>query len=65
MDIIPLIELLEIRDIFKDKAKEGGDSVTDALSTMLRLLGEESEAASWLIEARSIMEPVELCDEEW
>ena len=39
-------------------------SVTDALSTMLRLLGEELEAASWLIKARSRMEPVEPCDEE-
>ena len=39
--------------------------VTDALSTMLRLLGEESEAASWLVEVRSRMEPVELCDKEW
>ena len=39
--------------------------VTDALSTILRLLGEESEAASWLIEARSIMKPVEPCDEGW
>ena len=39
--------------------------VTDALSTMLQLLGEESETASWLIEARSMMEPVEPCDEEW
>ena len=39
--------------------------VTDTLSTMLRLLGEELEAASWLIEARSRMEPVELYDEEW
>ena len=39
--------------------------VTDALSTMLRLLGEESEAASWLIEARSIMELVKLYNEEW
>ena len=40
-------------------------SVTDALSTMLRLLGEESEAASWLMEARSGMALVEPCDEEW
>ena len=40
------MELLEIRDIFEDKAKEGGDGVTDTLSTMLRLLGEELEAAS-------------------
>ena len=46
MDIIPLIELLEIRDIFKDKAKREGDSVIDALSIILRLLGEELEAAS-------------------
>ena len=29
------MELLEIRDIFKDKAKREGDSVTDALSTIL------------------------------
>ena len=29
------MELLEIRDIFKDEAKEEGDGVTDALSTML------------------------------
>ena len=39
--------------------------VTDALSTMLRLLGEDLEVASWLIEVRSRMEPVEPCDEEW
>ena len=36
----------------------------DALSTMLQLLGEESEAASWLIEARSIIEPVEPYNKE-
>jgi hypothetical protein len=28
-----------------------GSNITDALSTMLQLLGEELEAASWLIEA--------------
>jgi len=39
--------------------------VTDALSTMLRLLGEESQEASWLIQARSRMDLVELYDEEW
>ena len=32
---------------------------------MLQLLGEELEAASWLIEARSRMELVEPCDEDW
>ena len=36
--------------------------ITDALSTILRLLREELEAASWLIEVRSRMEPIELCD---
>ena len=46
MDIIPLIELLEIRDIFKDKARKEGDSIIDALSTILRLLGRKLEAAS-------------------
>jgi len=35
MDIIPLIEDLEILGIFKDKDKEEGDSVIDALSTIL------------------------------
>ena len=40
------MELLEIRDIFKDEAKEEGDGTMDALSTILRLLGEELEAAS-------------------
>jgi len=40
-------------------------TVTDSLSTMSRLLREESEEASWLIQARSRMEPVEPCDEEW
>jgi len=32
--------------IFKDKDKEEGDGIMDALSTMLRLLGEELEEAS-------------------
>ena len=40
------MELLEIRDIFKDEARREGDGVTDALSIILRLLGEELEAAS-------------------
>ena len=32
--------------IFKDEDKKEGDGVTDALSTILWLLGEELEAAS-------------------
>jgi len=35
--------------IFKDKDKEEGDGVTDALSMVLRLLREELAEASWLI----------------
>jgi len=51
--------------IFKDKDKEEGDSITDALSTILRLLREESAEASWLIQAQSRMDPVEPCNEKW
>jgi len=46
MDITPLVDDLEILGIFKDKDKEEGDSITDSLSTMLRLLREELEDAS-------------------
>ena len=35
MDIIPLVNNLEILGIFKDKDKEKGDSIIDALSTIL------------------------------
>jgi hypothetical protein len=35
MDITPLINNLEILEIFKDKDREEGDSVTDALSIIL------------------------------
>ena len=64
MDITPLVNNLEILEIFKDEDKEEGDSITDALSTILRLLGEELEAASWLIKARSKIELIELYNEE-
>ena len=46
MDIIPLIDDLEIIIIFKDKDKKEGDGITDALSTILRLLREELAEAS-------------------
>jgi len=35
MDIIPLVNNLKILGIFKDKDKEEGDSIMDALSIML------------------------------
>ena len=34
-DIIPLVNDLEILEVFKDKDKEEGDGITDALSIML------------------------------
>jgi len=46
MDIIPLINDLEMFRIFKNKDKEEGDSIMDALSIILRLLREELEEAS-------------------
>jgi len=35
--------------IFEDEDRKEGDSVMDALSTILQLLGEKLEEASWLI----------------
>jgi hypothetical protein len=35
MDIIPLIDNLEILGIFKDKDKEEGDSIIDAISIIV------------------------------
>jgi len=35
MDIIPLVNNLKILEIFKDKNREKGDSITDALSIIL------------------------------
>jgi len=35
MDITPLVDNLEMLGIFKDKDKEEGDSIIDALSTIL------------------------------
>jgi len=34
-DITPLVDNLEILEIFKDKDKEEGDSITNSLSTIL------------------------------
>ena len=51
-------------EIFKDENKEEEDSITNALSIMLWLLGKELEVASWLIEARSRIDPIELYDKK-
>jgi hypothetical protein len=64
MDITPLIDNVEILGIFKDKDRKEGDGVMDALSTILRLLREELEEASWLIRAWSRMDPIKLYNKE-
>ena len=51
--------------IFKDEDRKEGDSVTDALSTILQLLREELEEASQLIRVRFRIEPVEPYNKEW
>ena len=40
------MENLEIGSTFKDEARREGDSIIDALSIILRLLGKELEEAS-------------------
>ena len=40
-NVIPLINDLEIQDIFKDEDREGGDSVTDLIYRLVDLLVEE------------------------
>ena len=47
---------LEIGSIFKDKAKEGGDSVTDLVMQVCQLLRQD------LQELVNIIEPVKLQD---
>ena len=47
-------------EIFKNKDKEKGDSIINALSTILQLLREELEEASQLIRVQSRIELVEL-----
>jgi len=58
------VDNLEILGIFKNKDREEGDSVTDALSIILRLLREELVEASWLIQAQSRMDLVEPYNKE-
>ena len=45
-------------DIFKDKDKEEGDSVTDLILAVVRLL--ERDINGLIVEAREALEPVKL-----
>ena len=51
---------LEIGSIFKDKAKEGGDSVMDTVMLVYQLLRRDLRELQELVDT---MEPVELWDE--
>jgi hypothetical protein len=49
---------LEIRDIFKDKDKEEGDSVTDLILAVVELLGRD--ISRLVVEVREVLELVKL-----
>ena len=59
-DTVPLINDLEIGSIFKDKAKEGGDSITDMVMLVCQLVRQDLRELQELV---NIIEPVELWDE--
>jgi hypothetical protein len=47
-----------MRDIFKDKDKEEGDSVIDLIIVVVELL--ERDISRLVVEVREVLEPVEL-----
>ena len=59
----PLINNLEIIEVFKNKDEEEEVSVIDLIRQVSQLLRAELEE---LVDvARTTMEPIEPCDEEW
>jgi hypothetical protein len=58
MNAIPLIDDLEIRDIFKDEDREEEDSVTDLILVVVELL--ERDISRLVIEVRETLELVKL-----
>ena len=54
----PLINDLEMRDIFEDEDGEEGDGVTDLILAVVGLL--ERDISRLVMEAREMLEPVEL-----
>jgi hypothetical protein len=57
----PLIDDLEMRDIFEDEDEEEGDGVTDLISAVVELLGRDMNRL--VVEAWETLEPVEPWDE--
>ena len=56
----PLINNLEIRIIFKDKAEEKGAGVTDFIYQIIQVFREDLERLVVSTQNAGLMEPVEL-----
>jgi hypothetical protein len=54
----PLIDDLEMQDIFKDEDKEEGDGITDLILAVVELLGRD--ISRLVVEVREVLELVEL-----
>jgi len=59
----PFINNLEMTGIFEDEGEEEEVSVTDLINQVSQLLRVELEELVDVVWA--MMEPIELCDEEW
>ena len=57
---MPLINNLEIRTIFKNKAKEKGVGVTDLINWIVQVLKKDLERLAVSIRNAGLMEPVKL-----
>ena len=58
-DTIPLIDNLEIRSIFEDKAKEEGDNIIDLVMLVCQLLRRDVQELQELVDT---IEPVKSWD---
>ena len=57
---IPLINNLEIRTIFKDKAKEEGVSITDFIYWIVQVLREDLKRLAVSTQKAGLIKPVKL-----
>jgi len=60
---VPLIDNLEITEIFEDEGEEEEASVTDLINQVSQLL--RAELKELVDVAWAIIEPIKPCDEEW
>ena len=59
----PLINNLEIKIIFKDKAREEGAGITDLINWIVQVLKKDLERLAISTRDAGLMEPVEPWDE--